>query len=1116
ALDSDHAMALPHIFGEANNTWYAVSDENTGCTLSDFDRRELSLNRAAQIMYSLCSAIGALHERGYLYLDIKPDNINVYSLDGREHVRLFDFDTVQKKSDLRKAKYSTYSDGWAPSEQKNWLAKSISERTDIYSLGAVFFWLLTGRKPVGDTYTDENTENDVERIKECRFDWRQFPLCEDASDGVIELLQRIFRKTLNTASTRYESVAKMQLDLKDLISRTGGNPAVEKILLQAKTEAFAFRSNIKEDLLELKRAILKRDDLVTKNEESESKAKDRYEGETQKGIPNGNGIYYLSNGDRYEGFFKEGEPFGRCSYFFGSEHESCIEKVCGDFHGFCFPSSGMVMYSNGDVYQGDLMDGIPHGDGVLQHKSGDVFRGQYRKGKREGFGVTDRQNGDIYVGIFKDDCLNKGAYYYHGMSCLYEGSFENGLKSGKGTLYYSDGSKDEGVFLEDQLNGFVKRTNSDGSISESYYISGEKADPKTIESKEIDDPAFRMLKIMSALKTIKERDYSFTTRNLIFSVCSQLKKMIQTEAGKEYLLQYREMIRAQLLECSNRYSREAIRSGDLSLHEAKETISSIIEKLDKCKLRTLGWGPERHVFDKSEFVSYPAINSAKDNPKYGDERAFIYTKKHGEAKYCSSILDVEPGEKYDVLIYYNNDADSSLDSNYACARNVRVSAGFPKVLKKGETYEISSVISSTNTSPQAVWCQRYLRTTYEKLFLYYVHGSAIIHNNGALDGTHLTDSLFSGEGTYVGVNALDGNILAGKDSSGYIEYTIEAVELAGTIKQDVSYDGVNYQDTIYAATNADVYFRLIITNCGNSAITNAVVRILVSHGLSPIPGSATYSANHSHVREHLSDSVFKTGVNFGRIGTGNTLYLFFKCTISDEMHSGDCMISSAYLVYDSEAKEGDKQFTTTCIRVGNGSQTPWGPARKTFTNNAPAPYVTFNSITDNAGVGDERNFVRIREANANSTYVDEVKVIPGKIYEVYIYYMNDASPSLANTVKGIARDVRIVSSFPKVVTAAKKYTVNATISSSNAIPISVWDGAYITADEDVVLEYVPNSMRLHSFTETHGQALDPSEVFSEKGALISLYRDQPGIITSKTGEDSGYITYCLVAKKKAE
>ena len=83
--------------------------------------------------------------------------------------------------------------------------KDISERTDIYSLGAVFFWLLAGRKPVGDTNTDESTVNDIKQIKEQTFDWRKLPLCTDASDGVIKLLQRIFEKTLSTTvSARYD------------------------------------------------------------------------------------------------------------------------------------------------------------------------------------------------------------------------------------------------------------------------------------------------------------------------------------------------------------------------------------------------------------------------------------------------------------------------------------------------------------------------------------------------------------------------------------------------------------------------------------------------------------------------------------------------------------------------------------------------------------------------------------------------------------------------------------------------------------------------------------------------------------------------------------------------
>ena len=66
------------------------------------------------------------------------------------------------------------------------------------------------------------------------------------------------------------------------------------------------------------------------------------------------------------------------------------------------------------------------------------------------------------------------------------------------------------------------------------------------------------------------------------------------------------------------------------------------------------------------------------------------------------------------------------------------------------------------------------------------------------------------------------------------------------------------------------------------------------------------------------------------------------------------------------------------------SSSAYGPERKTFTMKEPAGYPTFNSITDNPGVGDERNFVRVREVGTNTTFENSTKVTAGKEYEVYI------------------------------------------------------------------------------------------------------------------------------------
>ena len=60
----------------------------------------------------------------------------------------------------------------------------------------------------------------------------------------------------------------------------------------------------------------------------------------------------------------------------------------------------------------------------------------------------------------------------------------------------------------------------------------------------------------------------------------------------------------------------------------------------------------------------------------------------------------------------------------------------------------------------------------------------------------------------------------------------------------------------------------------------------------------------------------------------------------------------------------------------SGSAFAHGPERKTFSAENPADYVTFNSITNNPTVGDERNFVRIRQAGTGN-FVDEINFVPG-------------------------------------------------------------------------------------------------------------------------------------------
>ena len=156
---SDKALPPAMFTGRALGTFYAVSSPGSGTTLSQLDRSDLTLTQALALTASLCEAISLVHtggrENGFrttrnLFLDCKPDNI--YVSDNRAY--LFDFDTVQPYGRLR---YCSYSKGWSAPEQactdESGYAdpKKIGFHTDVYAIGAVFIYLLTGRGPEGNT-----------------------------------------------------------------------------------------------------------------------------------------------------------------------------------------------------------------------------------------------------------------------------------------------------------------------------------------------------------------------------------------------------------------------------------------------------------------------------------------------------------------------------------------------------------------------------------------------------------------------------------------------------------------------------------------------------------------------------------------------------------------------------------------------------------------------------------------------------------------------------------------------------------------------------------------------------------------------------------------------------
>lgn len=176
----------------------------------------------------------------------------------------------------------------------------------------------------------------------------------------------------------------------------------------------------------------------------------------------------------------------------------------------------------------------------------------------------------------------------------------------------------------------------------------------------------------------------------------------------------------------------------------------------------------------------------------------------------------------------------------------------------------------------------------------------------------------------------------------------------------------------------------------------------------------------------------------------------------------------------------------------------WGPTRPTYTMAHPADHVTFNSITDNPNIGDERNFVGIREKGTNNKWSDDMTVQNGKEYTVRLYVHNNAAANL----KLVAQNVKATFNLPT--TTGKSITVDGFIDSTNASPKEVYDSAKFTSSTDFNLAYVKNSLIYENNVKTFTL---PESIFTSAGAKLgynSMNGQIPGCI-----HYAGYVSFTV-------
>jgi len=152
-LDEARALATfrhPNIvrvlrYFREHGTAYIVMEYESGLPLKRWvpQNTPTSLKSVMNIVLPLLDGLESVHNSGFLHRDIKPDNIYVRA-DGTPV--LLDFGAARRVS-ANKELTNIISPGFAPFEQYHSQGNQ-GPWTDIYSIGAVLYWMTTGRKPV--------------------------------------------------------------------------------------------------------------------------------------------------------------------------------------------------------------------------------------------------------------------------------------------------------------------------------------------------------------------------------------------------------------------------------------------------------------------------------------------------------------------------------------------------------------------------------------------------------------------------------------------------------------------------------------------------------------------------------------------------------------------------------------------------------------------------------------------------------------------------------------------------------------------------------------------------------------------------------------------------------
>ena len=152
-LRSPHTVEVYDYGLTVDRTFYYVMELLDGVSLEDLVKQQgpIPAERAVHVMLQTCRSLAEAHARDLVHRDIKPANIFLcrYGLE-LDFVKVLDFGLVKHSGasstgEVKLTEVGAFAGTPAYVSPESAMGEEVDGRTDVYSLGCVAYWLLTGR-----------------------------------------------------------------------------------------------------------------------------------------------------------------------------------------------------------------------------------------------------------------------------------------------------------------------------------------------------------------------------------------------------------------------------------------------------------------------------------------------------------------------------------------------------------------------------------------------------------------------------------------------------------------------------------------------------------------------------------------------------------------------------------------------------------------------------------------------------------------------------------------------------------------------------------------------------------------------------------------------------------